>query len=364
MRIIRNCIIILISLLAVLFISINIFLGIFGTSMIADYLRTQLQEDVRIDSIFVLPPNSVYVKGLEVKDFLSIQSLKIEPSISAFLFSAGGLNILSLKGFHLNLVRENEQELNVDAIVSRLQQILPQRKQDNKRIFFVKEAIVKDGEIACTDKVTGQLFFVRPLHCSVKTSLKDFKTRIELAAPFVSDKAKPLGEVRIDGWLNFLAKDMDATAAVSLQDLAFFSAYFKEGVGKQIASGTVMLEAEFNSKSNDLVIDCHLQADNILFAKNTQEASMQASGAAFSFVAPFLSGGGGKFDFSIHTKFDRPRLEGLRLSATTFQIKPQNILEAVTQGKESREKIEEDFKEIGESFEEQFKDLKDQFEKF
>jgi len=364
MRIIRNSIIVLVLLAVILFVGINIFLGALGKSMICDRLRAQLREDVRIDSIFVLPPYSIHVNGFEIKDILSVRSLKIQPSISAFIFSLGGLNVLSLEGFHLDLVRETEQEFNVSAIVSRLQQMFPQGKQANKNIFFAKEAVIKNGEITYTDKVTGQSFSVRPLNCSVKTSLKDFRTRIELVAPFVSDKAKPLGQARIDGWLNFFAKDMDATATASLQDLAFFSPYFKEGLGKQIASGAVRLEADLNSKKNDLVIDCHLQADNILFAKNTQEASTQAGGVAFSFVAPFLSGGGGKFDFSIHTKFDRPRLEGLRFSGATFQIKPQNILEAVAHDKESREKIKEDFKEIGESFEEQFKDLKDRFEKF
>jgi hypothetical protein len=212
----------------------------------------------------------------------------------------------------------------------------------------------------------------------VHTNPLTLKTYVYLDADIVSQRDDFLGGVRLNGWLNLLRKDMDAKFSVEDLEAAYFYPYLNKFLSK-IESGKFSFSADAISKDNNLNVDCHLEAKDLRFSVEPlvidvagQKITLfdNLSGLILdSVVGP---GGGGVFDFSIHTKFDNPKLEGLQFKGNIFKSAVENVIKSTPQetidtiksvGKDF-ESIGKEFKNVGKDFKEQFKGVEDVFKGF
>jgi len=363
-------------IITILILSIIIYLGIFGfvwtkgKVILSSKLEELIGRKVSIGSLYIIPPYSVCISDLRIERLLTVDKIRIEPSITGLLAGKPGLNKLFLSNPVFSLVRIDKKTLNISQIIDSIKSKRAGTKRSGTN-FFVKEAIVEEGEIEFYDETVDLYFGITPLSMSVITSLKDFKTRINLAAQLVSSNKKEVGDISAAGWMNILKKDMDAIFYLDDLEVVYFSPYFKK-IFKNIKSGRLFFTADMVSQNNDLTVDCHLETRGLKFSdeesiiSDTQENEFALVDNISGIVFDTLIGprGGGIFDFSIHTKFDRPRLEGLQLKGNIFQAPIANLFKRGSEeGIDTIKKIGKDFEAIGKEFKEQFKDIGDMFKK-
>jgi len=359
-------------LVCLFFIVVNVFVNLKGKTIISSKLSQLLEKDVTIGSISILPPYSVSVKDFEIAEVFSAKLIKFEPSLIGFFFVKVGLNNLIIENPSLVILRDKKSVFNIQKIINTVKsnRSKPKKtKKDTKKSFFIKEVIIRNGKLFFKDESVESEFFIKPVEFYAITTLRGFKTNLYLLAPLESASRMKIGEVNAKGWLNFVNKDMDVVASFKDIDAVFVSNYFNKKFLKEIKSGKITLAADMISENNDLTINCHLETNNLQFGEedlfiDSDDNKPVIFGNLSGILLDSLIGPGGKgvFDFSINTKFDRPRLESLQFEGNVFQTPVKNLIKSIPlEGKETIEKIGNDFKEIGKEFEKQFKDIGDQF---
>lgn len=357
MRAIKTIIIWLLILSVVIYVGASVLVATTGKAILSKTASDILGRETKVGSLSLLPPYTISINDLEVKDFVSVSNIKIEPSIISFLIGKIGLNKLVISKPALNLVRLDQTKFNFNEI---LDNITKKFQGQKKKEIFAKEVYIDNGSISFVDKITNVAFDISSINLSAITGL-DLKTRIKVAAKAEEKSGQELADLGADGWINLLRKDMDAKVSLDVLDIAYAKGYFSN-FAKNIQSGKILFSSNLVSKNNDLTVDCHVEAKDLVFksAEAAGEAeSKQAalfnniSGIVFSTI--LAPGSKGLFDFSIHTKLDNPKLEGLKFSGNIYAAPIQNMIQSPKETAEQFKKVGEDFKAIGKQMKEQFK---------
>ncbi|MFH1622689.1 MAG: DUF748 domain-containing protein [Candidatus Omnitrophota bacterium] len=366
----KKIILIFLILVVLVYLGLFIFIGSKGKALLCKNLSQVIGKEVKITSLYLVPPYSILINNLEIVDFLSVEKVKIEPSIIGLFLKKVGLNKLFISQPNIFIVRDEAAKFNFDEIVDHIKLKDTRIKQQKKKLnFFIKEAILEGGTVLFQDKKAKVSFTIDQLNSSAITSLRDLKTKINLEGKAISNN-KVLGEIFLNGWLNLLRKDMEARLYLSDVELVHFLPYFKSFF-KNIKSGKLFFSADMFSKNNDLAIDCHLETRDLKFSEETLIVDAEDKKITFFGNIPGLlldtitgTEKGGIFDFSIHTKFDSPKFEGLQFKGTLFKESIKNILQkGPEQTKEAIKKIGKDFEKIGKEFKGQLEDMGDLFKK-
>jgi len=385
MKIFKRIIITILIFLIIIYLGLAVFIWTKGKVLLTKILSQEVGREVRIGSLYLVPPYSININDLEIKDILFVDRIKLEPSIMGLFLGKLGLNKLIVNKPEMSITRLKPDKLNINEVIDFIKQ-----RQSKKRVgihtdesrdigsekgqkvnFFVKEAIIKNGGISFDDKITRISFSISAIDFSVVTELRDFKTRVDLDAKVLSDKDTNLGLIWASGWLNFVKKDMDAKFSLEDVDVSYFSPYFREFL-KGAKSGKLLLSANMISKNNNLVVNCHLETRNLSFVDETlivdvedKKITLFNNLTGIIFGTLFGPGSAGIFDFSIHTKFDCPKLEGLKFKGNIFKEPIKKIFEGDHKEKiEAIKKVGKDFEAIGKELKEQFKGMKDIFKDF
>jgi hypothetical protein len=267
-------------------------------------------------------------------------------------------------------MRITDNELNISPIIDNVIQM--QANKNNQKInLFVKDIVIKQGRVSFQDKTAGVLMGISLSHFYVHTNPLSLRTTLSALANIVSGRDDYLGKVSLRGWLNFPKKDMDARFSVEDLDAAYLYPYFSKFLSK-IESGKFLFSVDAVSKDNDLTLNCHLEAQNLKFASealaidiNNKKITLGNNLSSLVLDSVMGPGGGGIFDFSIHTKFDNPKLEGLQFKGNIFKQSIENIIKAPPQETiDTIKSIGKDFESIGKEFKQQFKDVESIFKGF
>ena len=341
-----------------------------GKALLSKKLSRLITKDVEVGALYIMPPFSISVNNFKIEGLLSVDKIKVEPSITGLFLSKFGLNNLTIVKPKVSIIRLEDSTFNFSDLIDTIQSIQSKNRQKSKLAFFIKEAALKDVTLSFEDKIRESGFDIEAGEISAITSLWNLKTRINLDAQALSRQGDNIGKIKANGWLNFLKKDMDATLSLEDVDAAYFSNFFSSPFLSRVQSGTLLFSAKMVSKNNDLTIDCHLDTGDLTFFKESSlldigDKSEVLAGIFSGTILDTLTGAGaasGVFNFSIHTKFDRPRLEGLRFKASIFKS-PMDILTTIPkEGADRVKKMGEDFKAIGKEFEKQIEAIKEQWE--
>lgn len=364
MRLLKKIIMGILIFLVIAYLCLNIFVVTKGKALLSKSLSEILGKEVSLGSLYLSPICSININNLKIEDFLVADRLNLEPSLTGLLLGKIGLNRLIVIRPLVSIVRTGNTEFNVNKIIA---SIIKNQNKENPQLSFVKQAVIKSARLSFQDKVTGSSFDIVPIEVAVNTSLLDFKTRFDLSAQVVSGDGRNLGNIKGDGWLNFLRKDMDAKFSLNDVELVYFSTYFKNFF-RGLKSGKLLFNADAVSKNNDLRLDCHLETHGLNFGdeplivdSGSKEATMFGNISGLILNTLLGPGSGGIFDFSIHTKFDNPKIEGLQFKGNIFKEPIKNIMENPKETIEQFKKVGEDFKKVGKELKEQFKDIGDIF---
>ncbi|MDD5617804.1 MAG: DUF748 domain-containing protein [Candidatus Omnitrophica bacterium] len=373
MKILKKSVIIVIVVLIILYSGVNIFIAVKGKALISDSLTEIFGKNVSVGSAYLVPPYSISINDFEIEDFLVVDKIKAEPSIIGLFFGKIGLNKLIAIKPQATITRISDQKFNINPIIDnivRMQAEAALQKKQNMD-FFVKDFILRDGRVSFEDKTTGVSLGVYPAKIYVHTNILTFKTVIRASADIISSRDAHLGKVSMNGWLNLPNKNMDAEFNLEDLDATYFYPYFSKFISP-IESGEILFSADMLSKNNDLVINCHLEMQDFKFstqalALDIKDKQITLPGNLSGLILDSVvgPGGSGVFDFTIRTKFDSPRLEGLQFKGNIFKQTIENVIKNTPQKSiEILKGTGKDFESIGKQFKQQFKDIKDVFKVF
>ena len=372
MKLFKRIIITIFIFLVLIYTGLSIFIGTKGKSLLSERLSQLIGKQVEVASLHFIPPYTISINGLEIKSLLSIDTMILEPSIAGLFLGKVGLNKLTILRPEVSVVRTKDAEFNINEIVESVRQ--GQSGESKGSNFFVKKVVIEDGKIFFRDIATKLSFNIQSISLLVNTDLPSFRTTINLDARAITkDNTTDLGIIKASGWLNFLKKDMDVEFSISEVDLAYFTQHYG-GLFKKVKSGNLLFNADMVSKSNDLLIDCHIETQDIKFTEESvsydEDSGIVSLDNLSGMILNSLIGPGssGIFDFSIRTKLDSPKLEGLRFKGNIFKIPLKVFSSATEETVDKFKKIGEDFeavgKEIKEQFKDQFKEVKNIFKGF
>ncbi|MDD5355611.1 MAG: DUF748 domain-containing protein [Candidatus Omnitrophica bacterium] len=373
MKAFKKIIIAVIIILAILYLGINIFIATKGRELLTASLTQAIGKEVSVSSINFVPPYSVVVNDFEIEDFVFVEKINLEPSIIGLFLGKLGLNKFVVVKPEVYITRISDKELNISPIIDNIMKMQAGANSGKSQDinFFIKDVIARDAKVTLEDKTVGVSLGIVLAKGSVHTNPLTLKTIIDFKADIVSAKDERLGKASMSGWLNFVRKNMKARFDIEDLNAAYFYPYFSKFLSK-VESGEISFSADLSSKDNDLDINCHLAARNLKFGSqplvidvNGKQITLADNLSGLLLDSVIGPGGNGIFDFSIRTKFDNPKLEGLQFKGNIFKSSIKNIIKKAPQENiDAIKSIGKDFESVGKELKEQFKDIGSVFKSF
>ena len=366
---------IIIVIFVLLLAAISTYFLFNARTILVSELKKNLGVEVSISDLKVILPNSIVIENFAIADAVHIEKIAVAPSFFGFLHGDIVFNSILLEKPRLTVTRLPEgvfdfgfkiPQKTENASVQQVQVQKPSGASSERPRFYFDKLKIKDATISLIDKATpsGEIFQMKLTSANLdvsRVSLLDLsRFRFDGQTVLMSLSGTGAGELKSSGWIDVLARDMDAKVEAKGMSMSFFAPYYKKYIKKEIASGDIAFLADLKSKANDLTANCHVELNKVAFKEGTQAAEPtpeiekgQMDLTALAFDSVLSSQGAAVFDFSIRTKLDHPKFEKIRLKASFLQSNISQILNQPSQ------KTEEDFKNIGK----QFKSIGKEFKK-
>ncbi len=346
-----------------------------GRSILLVEIEKNLGVKAQIGRVGVAFPASVVVDNLALGETIKIERVVISPSFLGLFNGHIILNSLVLEKARFKVTRRSDRTIDLGLGARKKKEevagipaaVVPQEKKTvvkRHRKFFLNKLLVRDADITLVDEgvVAPQPFQMRLTHFNANVFHPNLwelsRLQFRGQGSLVTMDEKLVGSIDSSGWVDVLAKDMDAKIALPCVHLAYLEPYYKKFLKKELTSGDMVLTAALFSKNNDLIVDCHLELKDIAFKQ--LEAPVPAEGEAqpsdltvLAFNSILNSQGSMVFDFSIRTKMDRPRLGKIKMKGVFLQS---------GQDTQDLKKMGDKFKEIGKEFKKAFKNKKNSSE--
>ncbi len=318
----------------VIFFVANISIGSYAPRLVEQQIQQNLKLKVSLGKISLNLPFTIVLEKLEIGDLASIKKISFCPNLVALLFGKiviHGLNIIEPV---INLQQSAQGKLN-----------LPFLDQKGKSpVIYLTSLNLRDGKIIFTDKkasAEGFQVIVNKLNikvAKVALPITSLATNFTLSAQLLSQQAEPFGEIAFSGWLDYLAKDLDAELEIKDLDVTKFSVYYGNFISsRKLASARLDLTSIFKAKNNVLQISTKFNLSNLVYM-DAQEQLLNVDLMKNALDIFTDSKGNLRLEFDIDTLLDKPdlnqeKLQKIILKAAAKNLSnqsPQQIIDKVT----------------------------------
>ncbi len=338
-----------------IFVIAGILVGVYAPKIVEDQIQQNLKVKASLGKISLGLPFTITLEKLEIGNLASIKKVSFSPNLIGLLFGKVVIHGLVITEPVIYLERSSSGKLN-----------LPVLEQKGKALaIYLTSLKVRDAKIIFTDRsedhgsLTNQVI-VDKLNISVaKVSLPitSLATNFSLSAQLSNPAGKPFGNIVFSGWLDFLAKDMDAKLEVKDLDVTNFAPYYGNFISnKKLLSARLNLGSTFKAKNNALQIITDFNLSNLVYAKTEEELAvpdlMKNTLDLFT-----DSDGNLHLEFNINTKLDNPALSPDKLKSIILKAAMKNL------SSQSPEQIVDKVANIIDKYKDFGKELKDIFGK-
>ncbi|MCK4917262.1 MAG: DUF748 domain-containing protein [Candidatus Omnitrophica bacterium] len=334
----RNISVILI-LIVIIYFGIFAFVNIQGKNILEKFAKENLNLHVQLHSLRLEFPFNFEIKNLIIK---GLYCKKINISLGLFnpfdtKYVIDEVLIEDVKGrikrdnngnidFPLkNILVKSTQESNFykDEDLA-LENTLSEEKDkineskgssgDKKIIFIINNIDIKNGEIEFENFVKDEKLIITFKNIDVKVkniSYPEFsKMYLNFTSSLQTDKGVVNKGININGWVDYLKRDMDIKASINEISYEMFNQYYpmafhSDNLG--VKGTQVSIKSGFNSKNNDLSIDNVLSIDSIEFLEDKEGKTKKR---LLRTILALIQGDREKpeIKFRIKTKMDAPNL--------------------------------------------------------
>jgi uncharacterized protein involved in outer membrane biogenesis len=316
-------IIFLFVILLVIFLVAGLLVGIYAPKIVEDQIQQNLKVKASLGKISLSIPFTVTLENLKIGDLANIRKISFSPNLIALLFGKVVIHGLTITEPVVNLEQSAEGKLNLPPLGQK-----PAAKAPEVYLTSLK---IQDAKIIFTDKkvsAEGYQVVVDKLNITVsKVSLPltSLAVNLRLSCRFAKPTGEVFGEIDFSGWLDYLARNMDAKLEVKDTDIANFSPYYGNFISnKKLLSAKLNLVSNFKAKSNALNINTDFNLSNLVYEED-QEEEMSLDLAKNALDLFTDSKGNLHLVFDIDTKLDNPALSQDRLRSIILNAAMKNL---------------------------------------
>ncbi|MDP2044077.1 MAG: DUF748 domain-containing protein, partial [Candidatus Omnitrophota bacterium] len=159
----------------------------------------------------------------------------------------------------------------------------------------------------------------------VSLPITSLATNFDLSARLNTPAGKAFGDIAFSGWLDYLAKNMDAKLEVSGLDVTNFTPYYGNFISnKKLLSAKLDLGSTFKAQNNDLQIITDFNLSNLVYEKTEeQQPELNLMKNALDLFTD--ADGNLHLVFNINTKLDNPALSQEKLKKVILKAAMKNL---------------------------------------
>lgn len=319
---------------AIFFGAAYLFLLLQGKTLVISQLAKLTHKNVTIEHFRVTPPLNINIAGLKIEDMAKVDSFSVSPSIIGLLLGQLAFNRIYLEGPEFTYEKAvpalspegtsvpvgiSQETGSATAAAVTPQEEPPPAQQDLSGLV-IKRIVIKNGVLHFIDHTAGE-GGIKLTAKDINFSLTNFSMRPRPAAtyfelhgkiPWGENSEKKEGNIGLEGWINILKKDMEATLKISDIDGIYLYPYYSKYVDlekSRIESAKLNFTSNIHGIDNKVTAECHLELTDIIFRERSPEEQQEkAEKIAYAVLDIFKAMNQGKIEvnFTIRTRMDRP----------------------------------------------------------
>jgi len=349
-------IILILAVLFVIFITANILLGVYAPRIVEQQIQQNLKLKASLKKISLSPPFTITLENLEIGNLASIKKISLSPNLIALLFGKIVIHGLNIIDPVINLMQSADGTLNLPVLDPQGKPpeiYLTSLRVQNAKVVFTDKKIIPEGFQVIVNKLNIKV-------AKVSLPLTSLATNFDISAQLLNSSGKAFGNIAFDGWLDYLAKDMDAKLEVKNMDIANLAPYYGNFISKKkIASAMLNLDSVFKAKNNALNILTDFNLSKIIYEK-TDELEKLEEPPALNLVSNALdlftdADGNLSLQFQIDTQLDNPALSREKILKMILKAAAKNL------SRQSPEQLVDKVNNIIEKYKDVGKELKNIF---
>ncbi|MCX5669410.1 MAG: DUF748 domain-containing protein, partial [Candidatus Omnitrophica bacterium] len=187
------------------------------------------------------------------------------------------------------------------------------------------------GKIIFTDKkasVEGFQVIINKLNikvAKVALPITSLATNFSVNGELLSQQAEAFGKIAFSGWLDYLAKDLDAELELKELDVTKFSVYYGNFISaRKLSSARLDLISTFKARHNALQIITKFNLSNLVYAQaQEQQLDLDLMKNALDLFTDLK--GNLSLEFNIDTLLDNPALSQEKIKRIILKAAMKNL---------------------------------------
>ncbi len=340
------------GVLLVFFIAANVLLSIYAPKIIQEQIEKNLKLKTSLGSVSFSLPFTIALNRLELGNLASIKKISLSPNLVALLFGKVVIHGLNIIEPVINLEQSADGKLNLPDFGQK-----DDKPQGKSPEIYLTSLNLRDGKIIFTDKkvnADGFQVVVNKLNikiAKVAMPITSLATDFTVDAELLSQAGEAFGQVDFSGWLDYLAKDMDAVLEIKGMDITKFSVYYGNFISnRKLNSARLDSVSNFKAKNNALQITTKLNLANLVYASDqAQEGQLLNLDVMKNALDLFTDAKGNlSLEFNIDTLLDKPALTREKLQEIVLKAAAKNLSRQSPQALADKvSTILEQYKDVG-----------------
>ncbi|MDD5477169.1 MAG: DUF748 domain-containing protein [Candidatus Omnitrophica bacterium] len=310
------------AVLLVIFLVASILTAVYAPRIVEQQIEQNLKVKTSLRKISLSPPFTITLEGLEIGDFASIKKVALSPNLIGLLFGKIVIHGLNVVEPVINLVQSADGKLNLPVLEQKGKPpavYLTSLRVQNGKVIFTDRKVIPEGFQVVVDKLNVKV-------AKVALPVTSLATNFKISAELVNSQGKAFGNIVFGGWLDYLAKGMDAKLEVKDLDVVNLSPYYGNFISsKKLAQAMLDLNSAFKAKNNALEIITNFNLSKMVYEK-TEEQQLPELNLVQDALDFFTDADGNlKLEFKIDTTLDNPALSQEKIRKIILKAAAKNL---------------------------------------
>ncbi|MBU0548550.1 MAG: DUF748 domain-containing protein [Candidatus Omnitrophica bacterium] len=312
----------IVAIFLAIFVAVSILVGLYAPKIVEDQIRQNLKVKASLGKISLSLPFTIVLEKLEIGNLANIKKISFSPNLIALLFGKVVIHGLTITEPVINLEQSVDGKLNLPVLEqngTKAPEVYPTSlKVQDAKIIFTDRKVNTAGYQVIVDKLN---ISVAKVSLPVTSLATDFSVSCQLA----NSAGEAFGDIIFSGWLDYLAKNMDAKLEVKDLNITNFSPYYGNFISnKKLLSAKLNLGTTFKAKNNALNIATDFNLSHLVYEEGEEQGlSLDLAKNALDLFTD--ADGNLHLVFNIDTKLDNPALSQDKLKSIILKAAMKNL---------------------------------------
>lgn len=314
-------IIFIFAVLLVIFLLASILVGVYAPRIIEQQIQQNLKLKSSLGKVSLSLPFTITLERLEIGDLASIKKVSLSPSLIALLFGKIVIHGLNVVEPVISLEQSADGRLNLPALEQKGKPpavYLTSLRVENGKVIFTDRKVTPAGFQVIVDKLNVKV-------AKVSMPITSLATNFQISAQLLNSQGVVFGNIVFGGWLDYLAKDIDAKLQITNMDITNLSPYYGNFISnKKLSCAILDLNSVFKAQNNDLRVTTDFNLSKLTY-EQAQEPQPELELMKDSLDLFTDSQGNLHLEFTIDTKLDNPSLSPEKLRKIILKAAMKNL---------------------------------------